>query len=73
MLQTRRMVQAVIRAMQKPKSMPDMTNFWPRRRLTCRIVMWVAAPTTKSTRKMEVMGSSRVVVGVPPRPAFVGA
>jgi len=71
-LQTRRIVQATIRAMQKPNSMPDMMNFWPRRWLTWRIVMCIAAPMIKRTRKMEVIGSSRVVVGVPPRPAAVG-
>lgn len=54
----------VIRAMQKPKS--------TQRRLTCRMVMCVAAPQTKSARNTAVIGSSRVFAGVSPSPAFVG-
>lgn len=61
-----------IRAIQKPKSIPDMRNFLPRRLLTCKMVICEAAPRIKSKRKTAHIGSSRVVVGRPPIPAVVG-
>lgn len=70
--QTIRMTSAVVRAMQKPKTMPEMINLWPRRRLTCRMVMLVAAPATKKSRSTAQMGSSSFGVGMPPRAAVVG-
>lgn len=70
--QTNLMVHATMRAMQKPKVIPERTNFLPPRRFSWKMVMWVAAPRMKSTRKTEVMGSSRSWVGEPPRPAVVG-
>lgn len=63
------MVEATILAIQKPNNMPDMINFLPRRKLTWRMVMCVMAPTRKRARKIAVIGSSRVVVGIPPMPA----
>lgn len=71
-LQTSLIVQVRILAMQKPKRRPDMMNLWFRRRLIWRMVMCVTAPITKRTRKIEVIGSSRVFVGDPPSPAVVG-
>lgn len=35
--------------------------------------MWEMAPIRKRTRKTAVIGSSMLVEGVPPKPAFVGA
>lgn len=60
---TSRMVHASIRAMQKPKTMADIINFRPRRRLSWNMVMWVAAPRMKSTKNTDVIGLSRLVVG----------
>lgn len=65
--------QLVIRAMQKPKSMPDMRNLCPRLLLTWRIVMLETAPVMKRTKKTAVIGTSTPIVGTPPRPAVVGA
>jgi hypothetical protein len=69
---TRRMIHASIRAMQKPEVRADMINFRPRRRLSWKMVMWVAAPRMKSTKNTAVMGVSSLVVGWSPRPAFFG-
>lgn len=69
---TRRMVHASIRAMQKPKIMPEMMNLRPRRRLTWRSAMCVTAPMTNNARNTAVMGLSSCFVGCPPRPAVLG-
>jgi hypothetical protein len=66
------MVMVVILAMQNPKTIADMTNFFFFRRLTWKMLMWTTAPNTKRTRKTEVMGSSTFFVGKPPTPAVVG-
>ena len=54
-LQTNRIVQVTVRAMQNPKVMPDITNFCPLRLLTWNIVMCTAARVMKMTRNMEVI------------------
>jgi len=66
------MVIVVIRAIQKPKIKPLMTNFFFLRRLIWRIAIWVAAPMTNRTRNTALMGSSTCFVGSPPSPAVVG-
>jgi hypothetical protein len=58
--------------MQKSKINADIINFWPRRRLSWKMVMCVAAPSIKRTKNTEVMGLSRLVVGCPPKPAVFG-
>jgi len=57
--------------MQKPNMAPDIRNLWPRRRLRWKIVMWATAPRRKMRRKTAVTGTSREMVGWPPRPAVV--
>lgn len=47
-------------------------NFWPRWRLTWRMVIWVIAPMMKRKMKTPRMGPSSPGVGVPPSPARVG-
>ena len=67
-----RIVQVVILAMQKPNSIAETANLLPRLMLSWKIVIWVAPPRTKRTRNIEVIGSSRVLVGVPPGMAVLG-
>ena len=42
--QTIRIIMVTIRDWQKPNIMPDRRNLWPRRLLTWRMVIWLAAP-----------------------------
>ena len=72
-VQTNRIVQVVIRAIQKPKRAPDARNLWPFLRFSCRIVIWATAPMMNSTRKTDVMGASTLVLGSPPTAAIVEA
>lgn len=66
------MVHVVVRAMQKANNIAEIMNFWPRLMLTWKMVRCAAAPTRKRAKNVEVIGPSKVFVGVPPRRAVVG-
>ena len=59
------------RDIQKPNNMPEMMNLCPFFMLTWRMVMWSAAPMMKRSIKTVHMGTSRPIVGRPPRAAVV--
>lgn len=61
-----RSMQVRTREKEKPKAMPDMRNFWPRRKFIWRSVMWIIEERRKRRRKIEVMGVSMELVGVRP-------
>lgn len=52
--QIRRIVQAVVRAIQKPNRIPLSRSFFPLLLSTCNVVMWIAASKMKRMRKTKV-------------------
>jgi hypothetical protein len=66
------MVQVVIRAMQKPKQRADKGNIRPFFLFLMKIDIWPTAHRKKSTKNIEVIGSSIDFTGTPPKIAESG-
>lgn len=70
--QTILMVQVTVLTMQKSKTISERWNLWPLLPFNSWIVRCVAAPIMKSTKNVMVMGTSSLVVGIPPNIAACG-
>ena len=71
--QTILIVVVTVRTIQKSKNRSDRMNLWPRLEFKLYIVMCVAAPIRKRTKKTAVIGTSSFTVGMPPKMASGGA